>query len=399
VVWANAHPSFIYGLLVLACMTIDATVDDLVARNPAQLRTRWLQLVVRASSAFAVPDALEHFRTTGSTLADPVSTEWSSIAQHATHGHPWMYAFLALLGIWLGSLLLDRRARRSALTLLLAAVAVLAFAYSRFVVEFAIVASISCYRSCCAFAARVEQRIQVRPALIHALLGLGLLVAIEFETRKTYGGLALGLDVFGNPVSQAEFMSAHALKGKIFAPGRGDSAYLSLRLWPGGLIFIDGRVPQVFPLAFAELAARAAEPAVFQELVARYDIDHVVISKGTFSREAYGWAELLEQHGGFALVYWGERGMVWTRARPGGLACRGCRAFQCLKPWRTDHDWIVREFPKQPFDEVWAELSYLTRITRDDPAVRELIETLIEDGGAAAPDRERLKLLVARGTP
>jgi hypothetical protein len=202
----------------------------------------------------------------------------------------------------------------------------------------------------------------------------------------------------GNPVSQSDFMSEHGMRGRIFAPGRGDNAYLCFRLWPDALIFTDGRVPQVFPLSFAELHARSQDPDVFAQLVARYDIDHVVISRGTFSSYGRAWAERLEQHAGFALVYFDSRGMVWTRERAAGLACKDCRAFRRLKPWRTDHDWIVHDFLKQPFDEVWAELAYLTQTTHDDPVVQALIRTLIDDGGAAPPQRERLKVLLASET-
>jgi hypothetical protein len=403
--WANAHPSFLHGLLVVCCCAADATLDDWLAvragrdtpeRAKARVLSRALQLTLIAAAGLSIPHVLEHIAKVGSTLADPVSTEWTSIAFHARHGHPWMYAFLLLLALWLASLVVDRRARRSALTLLLAALASMAFVYSRFIVEFAIVASVGTYRSCLPLALRVQERLRVRPALLHALLGLTVLVAIESETRHTYGGLGIGLDVMSNPVSQADFMAAQDMHGRVFAPGRGDNAYLSFRLWPQVSIFMDGRVPQVFPLAFARLHARCAEPEVFAEIVGRYDIDHIVLGKGAFSGYGRDWGERIEQQGGFALVYFDEHGTVWTRERASGLACRSCRALRRIEPWRTDHAWIVHEFPKQPFDEVLAELSYLQRVTRGDPVVSALISTLIEDGGASAPQRERLQGLLAR---
>jgi hypothetical protein len=405
--WANTHPSFVYGLLVLGSLMFDSTVDDFLAvragrdtRKQAwtRLRTRVLQLVLIGSAALSIPHAIEHFQRVGTTLADPVSSEWTSIALHVTHGHPWMYAFLVQLALWIASVAVDRRAQRSALTLLIAALGVLAFVYSRFVVEFAIVASVVTYRSGLPFALRSETRLPVRPLLLQALLGLGVLVAIEAETRHTYGELAFGLDVLGNPVSQSDFMQKQAMHGRVFAPGRGDSAYLSFRMWPDVLIYIDGRVPQVYSVAFSERSAHLAEPGVFEGIVAQYDVDHVVIDKGTFSNDGIGWAERIEKLGGFALVYFDERGMVWTRERASGLACKSCRAFRRIKPWRTDHDWIVNEFRKQPFDEVWSELSYLTQITHGDRVVHALISTLVEDGGAQAPERERLKVLLASGT-
>jgi hypothetical protein len=403
-VWANTHPSFAYGLLVLGCLAIDSTVDDVLAvragsetaaRARTHARARFVQLAVIGASALGIPHAFEHLRRVRTTLADPVSSEWTSIALHATHGHPWMYAFLTLLALLLASLAIDRRLRRSSLTLLLAAFAILAFVYSRFVVEFAIVASVVVYRSCLPVALRLEARVPVRPSLVHGLLGLRALVAIEAETRNTYGELAFGMDTLGNPVTQADFMRAQGMRGRVFAPGRGDSAYLTFRLWPAVRIFIDGRVPQVYPLAFAELHARiAAEPRVFADVVARYDIDHVVLDRGTFSEFGREWGDRLEQLGGFVLVYFDERGMLWTRDRRAGLACASCRALRYLKPWRTDHDWIVREFPKQPFEETWSELAYAMRTTRGDAVVRALISTLIEAGGATEAQRERLKSLL-----
>jgi hypothetical protein len=202
------------------------------------------------------------------------------------------------------------------------------------------------------------------------------------------------MDTFANPITQADFMRAQGMRGRVFAPGRGDSAYLTLRLWPAVRVFIDGRVPQVYPLSFAELHARITEPGVFEQAVAKYDIDHVVLDRGTFTEFGRAWGDRLEQLGSFALVYFDERGMVWTRTRSPRLACTSCRPIRHLKPWRTDHDWIVREFPKQPFDETWTELAYVMRITRGDPVVRALISTLIEDGGANEAQRERLRSLL-----
>jgi hypothetical protein len=402
-IWANTHPSFAYGLLVLGCLSVDATVDDVLSARATRdgaagvqkrAAVRLAQLATISSCVFGIPHVFEHIQKVGTTLADPVSSEWTSIRLHATHGHPWMYAFLALLALLIVSIATDRRTRRSTLSLLLGALAVLAFLYSRFVVEFAIVASVVVYRSCLPAALRIEAQLRVRPVLLHALVGLAALIAIEAETRKTYGEFAFGLDTLGNPVSQADFMLAQGMRGRVFAPGRGDSAYLTLRMWPAARIFIDGRVPQVFPLEFTELQARITEPEVFAGVVRRYDIDHVVIDKGTFTPNGRDWGDRLEQVGGFALVYFDEHGMVWTRERNAGLACKTCRALRRLKPWRTDHDWIVKEFPKQPFDEVWNELAYLVRVTRADPVVRALIATLIEDGGADDANRERLRSLL-----
>ena len=384
-------------------MTLDATVDEVLAvragrdsaaRARSRTGIRALQLTMVGAATLSIPHVFEHFEKLGTTLEVPVSAEWTSIAAHLTHRHPWMYAFFLLLGLWLASLAIDRRARRSALTLLLAALAAAAFMYSRFVVQFAIIASVVTYRSCLTAALRVEGRLRARPVLVQALMGFALLLAIEFETRQTYGEMAFGMDELGNPVSQARFMQKQGMHGRVFAPGRAANAYLYMRLWPEVLIFADGRVPQVFPVSFSQLHARSLEPEVFAGLVARYDIDHVVIDKSSFSRAGRAWADRLEEHGGFALVYFDERGMVWTRKRAGGLSCRTCRAFRRLKPWRTDREWIEQEFSKQPFDEVWDELSYMLQVTDDKAVARALITELIEYGGAQPPQRERLRLLL-----
>lgn len=406
-IWANTHPSFAYGLLVLGCLAIDETVDEALAARagdgtPARVckraAIRLAQLGVISASTLSIPHLFEHVQRVGTTLADPVSSEWTSIALHATHGHPWMYAFLTLLALLFASIAIDRRLRRSTLMLLLLALAVLAFVYSRFVVEFAIVASVVVYRSLLPTALRLEARFRARPRLVQTLMGLCVFVAIEAETRHTYGELAFGIDTVGNPVTQTDFMLAQGMRGRVFAPGRGDSAYLAFRMWPAVHIFIDGRVPQVYPLSFAALHARSAEPGVLANLVAKYEIDHVVLDRGTFTRFGRAWGDRLEQLGGFALVYFDERGMVWTRARTAGLACTSCRAIRHLKPWRIDHEWIVREFPKLPFNETWLELSYSMRTTHGDAVLRALVSTLIEDGGVDQAQRERLRSLLIEPT-
>jgi hypothetical protein len=149
----------------------------------------------------------------------------------------------------------------------------------------------------------------------------------------------------------------------------------------------------VFPLDFAALHARAAEPAVFAALVTRYDFDHVVVTKGTFEPTGMTWGELLRKDGRFALVYFDEHGMLWTRERGGAIGCDGCRRFTLLSPWRIDAHWIATEFAKQPFEAIYGELAYALRTSGGSPFLRSMIATLSVDAPVPEPERARLRAL------
>jgi len=323
------------------------------------------------------------FGAIGATFTEPVSSEWSTLFSHLSHLHPWLYAFYALAIGWLIALVVDARQRYSALSLLVAGLLVLSVVYARFVAEFSIVAVVVIHRGLCERWTALAKPNTLRPLLLQTLGLVAVLLFLTFEIIRTYGRVGFGMDLKSNPVTQTKFMKRHGMHGRVFATTRGANSYISLQMWPDVLIFRDGRVPQVFPLWFSKLAARACDPEVFDKLVTRYDFDHVVITEGTLETTgdrtlettSYRWGQLLQRNGGFMLVYFDEHGMVWTRRRDRGLGCQGCMPIELIPVWRIDVRWIKNELPKLPFEPILQELTYALRVTSGSPFIRSMIYT------------------------
>lgn len=395
--WVGLHPSSTLGLVLVGTLAVERVLADWRADGAraiwAQHRARLLVPVGLATAALTSPNLPEYGHKLSVILSRRVSGEWSSLAEHLTHGHPWVYVYGAIVTALVGTVILDRAARRSPLTWLAAALAVYAYVYSRFVAVFAVVALPAIYGGVTRRLRLVEGFELTSRAVRVAILGVTAW-AVNLETQQVYDGFDIALDPRTNPIAQADFMERHGMKGRVFAPTRGANAYLSMRLWPEVKIFIDGRVPQLFPTDFADEHAAASDPRRFVELAVRYDFDHVVIPGGLLSRVGRHWGKVLQQSGGFRLVHFDEHGMVWSRIRATGLACERCRPFNALQPWRIDGEWARRIVDDHGFAAVADEVGRLAKLEGARPLATSMVSALLHDGGLADIERARLSTLL-----
>jgi hypothetical protein len=186
------------------------------------------------------------------------------------------------------------------------------------------------------------------------LASVGLLVitlALAQHVLGFLGTFGIGVDPRSNPVVRADFLSGHRLGGKVLCTSKEAHGYMAFRRWPEVTIYIDGRVPQVFPVSFLEVYRQIADPRVLSREIDRYGIDHVVLVAGLFAPVNVQVAEALRARGDFALVDFDENGALWSRT------CPGCRPFELLDPYR------IRRRP--PGERL-----------RDTPALREELERL-----------------------
>jgi hypothetical protein len=186
---------------------------------------------------------------------------------------------------------------------------------------------------------------------------LVITLALAQHVLGFLGTFGIGVDPRANPVAQADFMSEHRLGGKVLCTSKEAHGYMAFRRWPEVTIYIDGRVPQVFPVSFLEVYRQIADPRVLNREIDRYGIDHVVLVAGLLAPVNVQVAEALRARGDFALVDFDENGALWSRTRNGAWPCPGCPPFELLDPYR-----LRRRAPGERL--------------RDTPALREELERL-----------------------
>jgi hypothetical protein len=325
------------------------------------------------ASALLTPNADHFFGALSEIFQKQVSREWEPLWTFFSFTQVPLLAFGLVALAWAASVLRTLRSRERPAAeplqqIVLAALLVLAVRHVMLTPVFAIVAVPYVRLDRLGWPAAVRS-LAPRTASLVSVFVLLVTLALAQLVLGVLGTFGIGVDPRSNPVAQADFLRDHGLGGRILCTTKEAHGYMAFRLWPAATIYIDGRVPQVFPASFLDAYRRIGDPAMLHGEIDRYGIDHVVLVAGLFAPVNLQVAEALRARGDFALVDWDENGALWSRRR----ACPGCRPFEILDPYR-----LRRRAPGERL--------------RDTPALREELGRL--DALAA---RSRLARDLARG--
>lgn len=336
-VWTGLHPSWILGLGLLGAAALDRLFDR---QRPLKGREflAWLSAGMLALALVALSALLLNPEQFGEALKEifavKVSAEWDALSKHLGLQVAPTNAFLVLCVLWLFTLPWWFKRRAYGRLALSAACVWMAFLHVRFTVEASILMAPMIAPRLLQASARLATPRSARLALCAVVaIALALLVSFEQQQKRSFG---VGLDLQSNPVSQADFMQRHGLGGRIFATTKEAHGYLAFRLWPAAHVFIDGRVPQLFPQSFLDLYSANDTPERLKETLRQWQVEQVVLSGGLFTPSSEGVGRTLLADDTFALVYFDETGAVFCRRGP---ACRRQPAFTALNPWAIDNDW------------------------------------------------------------
>jgi hypothetical protein len=113
----------------------------------------------------------------------------------------------------------------------------------------------------------------------------------------------------GTPVAAVEFISEHHLTGNIFHPQIfGD--YLIWRLWPAQRSFFDGRV-HIFGEEFVREYQRAFRDSHWEELLARWNIRYLLLSKSAGERDSREMIQSARASGHWKVLYEDEDAVLF----------------------------------------------------------------------------------------
>ncbi|HEX7180776.1 MAG TPA: hypothetical protein VF756_02970 [Thermoanaerobaculia bacterium] len=368
VVWVNFHPSWMLGMGLCGAVFLDALIRDW-RRN-----RRLLPLgAAMAASVLLTPNLGRFFGSVSDIFSEKVSAEWDPVWRFLSPTHVPLITFLLVALAWIVSVartLPDRSfpAKEVCQQLVLAVLLVLAFRHAMLTPVFTIAALpyLRLDRLGWGTATRgLKPRIE---ALVAGLATVLILVLVQ----KSFGRLTfgIGVDPHTNPVAQASFLEARGLGGKIYCTSKEAHGYMAFRLWPKATIYIDGRVPQVFPASFLERYRQTGRRQVLNEEIDRYGIDHVVLAVGLFAPVNVQTADALRARGDFALVYFDENGALWSRRKNGGWPCPTCRPFEILDPYLLLRRSTSGALPDSP--ALRQELAHLQKIAPGSKLARDL---------------------------
>jgi hypothetical protein len=164
-----------------------------------------------------------------------------------------------------------------------------------------------------------------------------------FAPAIPVGPPGFGVEAGRFPEGETDWIEAH------LAPPRGlyndvaHGGYLEWRLYPGDRAFIDGR-NEVHAGLLAESAAAVGDGRLWQEMLDRHAIDAALVRyrPGRIAVDAPGglrrsFAPLHFPRSRWALVHWGDAGMVFLRrdGRHGDLAAR--EEYRAVEPEDWEH--------------------------------------------------------------
>jgi hypothetical protein len=221
-----------------------------------------------------------------------------------------------------------------------------------------------------------------RTEILASVFLLLITLALAQHVLGILGIFGIGVDPRANPVARADFMRDYQLGGRVLCTSEEAHGYMAFRLWPAVTIYIDGRVPQVFPVSFLATYLQIGDPRVLSREIDRYEIDHVVLTAGLYAPINEQVAAALRARGDFALVDYDENGALWSRTRNGAWPCPRCRPFELLDPYRLRRRPTGERLQDTP--ALRAELARLDAVASRNRLARDLARGARREAGLSA---------------
>ena len=234
--WSNIHGGCVSGLGLLGLYTIGEFL------NKKDWKKYLLTLVCSLAVMFINPYGFDFvkFIFMASTMERPFVTEWISAFAH--QNPLFLIEFKILFCINFAIILLNLKKLKTDYTKLfiLVACAFLSFKYVKNTPFFIIVSFMFLYEYI------VNIFNEKLPKKQEKIITLLLIITTLFFTGKTCKEYLQYSFLLEQPLRVVEFLKANQLKGKIISPFDMGS-YISYKLFPDILIYMDGRYEEVYP--------------------------------------------------------------------------------------------------------------------------------------------------------
>ena len=388
--WVNFHPSWMLGMGLCGAVLADGVLADALRLGPRAALARNRRYIVLGltvvASALLTPNADHFFGALSDIFQDQVSGEWEPTWKFLSLVQIPLMTFVLVVLAWIVSLARTFRSRELPAAeplqqIVLAMLLVLAFRHVMLTPVFAIVAIPYLRLDRLGWPSAVRS-LTPRMETLASIFLLFITLALAQIVMGVVGTFGIGVEPRSNPVARADFMAEHRLGGRVLCTSKEAHGYIAFRLWPTATIYIDGRIPQVFPVSFLDTYVQIGDPRVLNREIDRYGIDHLVLTAGLYAPVNIQIAEALRVRGDFALVDYDENGALWSRIRNGAWPCPGCRPFEILDPYR-----LRRRPPGEKLTDtpaLRAELARLDAVAARNRLARDLARGARQEAGLPA---------------
>ena len=267
-VWVNMHGSHLLGLLITALFLAFSFRTDSFKSMSALLALQLAATVCNPFGLAIVTDAVAHVFV---PAYRDVVIEWGLWSP----GHP-LYLLLGPLVAMILALLTMRPMIRSgrfgmAYAVFCVALSIMAFRSMRFVAHQLLLSA----PFIAAGIAQMRWVPQLRRGVV-VLVGAALAWAAFLSPRlEPFVPFGFGEPRLGHAWAAADVLNDHVSAPRILAPIQ-DSWPLMFAV-PRGLFLVDGRVPFYGPELIREVTNSFSDPIAFQDILARYEVNAVVI--------------------------------------------------------------------------------------------------------------------------
>jgi hypothetical protein len=340
--WVNFHPSWMLGMGLCGAVLADGVLADALRQGPRAALVRNRRRIVLGlailAAALLTPNADHFFTALSDIFRRQVSREWEPLRTFLSITQVPLMTFVLVALAWAASIVRTLRSRELPAAeplqqLVVAVLLVLAFRHVMLTPVFVIVAIPYLRLDRLGWGA-VVRSLSPRLETLASIFLLLMTLALAQHVLGVLGTFGIGVDPRSNPVARADFLARHKLGGRVLCTSKEAHSYMAFRLWPAVTIYIDGRVPQVFPVSFLETYQQIGDPRALSREIDRYGVDHIVLASGLYAPINLQVAEALRARGDFALVDYDENGALWSRTRSGAWPCPECRPFELLDPYR-----------------------------------------------------------------
>jgi hypothetical protein len=178
---------------------------------------------------------------------------------------------------------------------------------------------------------------------------------------KSYFGV--GINESANPVRLVDFMKNRNIGGRVFCTDRHSHNYIIFALWPAASVYIDGRVPNLYPPEFHWEFMTIDSSKKLNKVIKQYEIETILFTHNIYSIKHIGMAgTLLRERDDFSLLFFFENGALFIKDDPKEKKCAECIPFEIINPWCIGKDWPEDVIYTHGFEPFLKELLHLKEV-------------------------------------
>ncbi len=368
--WVNLHPSWTISLVIVGaswCNELGQRIRSERFFDVLLGSYRWpLTLLGMLAAAFVNPHTFEVLLPFPTVMSEQVSAEWGAFADFLSFTGPiGLKLFLLLLLFVAASFLLAGNKRRIGDWLLMASLGVMAILHARFTAEFALLAYPILIRNLGGW--RVGRIADMRPVFSVVILLLSVLLftgvtRVEMLAMGTPPGVGPSPQL--HPIGAVNYITRHDLRARPLTNTFCGADYLLYRRWPKQRIFIDGRVPTLYPTEFLNRFRSLGDPKELDRTLCEYEIGLVMIDEGYRIAPNRTIAEHLWDSAEWRLLYYDDRNLLFGRCDLLSKDFCERQAYRILNPMQTDPAYLRQVDSEVAWENLLADVA---RSVQDNP--------------------------------